>query len=413
MPSKSYQSPLKFISRLSLSGLSGLFALSLSGASLPAQASPFLERQSVHSFPPLNATELKEIDQLVSETLDHEQWVGLALGLIENGQITYLKGYGWADRESKTAVTPQTHFRWASLSKPVTAVLSAQLVEQGKLDLDRDIRAYWPDYHNAQGWPVSQRQLLGHLAGIGHYDEVSGWREGLQKYRQQVDSAHEVDQLQAAADLFAFAPLLSRPGTAYHYSSFGYILAGAIVAQAGGQSYLQQFNQRIRQPLKLTSMQPDLNGVEIPYRVSGYYRQGTQIQKRGDDDVAWKLAGGGFTSNIGDLARFTQALINHELLSPQSEQQLWSSQQTVTGTATGYGLGFAISKLHGQRRIGHLGAQSKTRTSLSFLPERKIGVVLMCNSEWANLSPLQDRIYEVLLNGREPWNLPTDLPTAS
>jgi len=242
--------------------------------------------------------------------------------------------------------------------------------------------------------------LLGHLAGIGSYDDVPGWREGLKTYhaRRLPVALQGADMTQASADIFAFAPLMSEPGAAYRYSTFGSVLAGAILSKAGNAPYLQQFEQRIRQPLGLSSMQPDHQTRAIPNRVSGYYRVQDQIKKRGDEDVAWKLAGGGFTSNIGDLTRYLQALINQELLPASAHTEMWTSQRTSAGKLTGYGLSFGVSN-HGQdTEIGHFGAQEKTRTVLSFLPARKLGVTLMTNSEWANLGPLRDAILEILKN---------------
>jgi len=336
------------------------------------------------------------VDEAVLRVMEDQGLVGLALGLVENGKISYLKGYGWADRENREAVTLQSSFRWASLSKPVTAVLSQQLVEQGLLDLDQDIQKYWKAYHNVQGWPLTQRQLLAHLAGIGSYDEVAGWQAGLRSFQAGAGVQTPAHMSAASQAVFAAAPLLQRPGLAYHYSTFGYMLAGAVLEQRSGQSYWQQFQERIAQPLGLTSIQPDHAGTFIPYRVSGYYKDRGSVVKRPLDDVAWKLAGGGFTSNIQDLTRFMQALIQHELISQRGSEALWTVQKTVEGQATAYGLGFGVSQFQQIRRIEHGGSQTRTRTLMSFHPDQKRGLVLMCNSEWAELAPLRDALFEIL-----------------
>jgi serine beta-lactamase-like protein LACTB, mitochondrial len=340
----------------------------------------------------------QQIDQLVTRAMDQQALVGVALGIVENGQISYLKGYGWADQESREAVSLNSSFRWASLSKPVTAILSLQLVEQGLLDLDQDIRAYWRAYQNGQAWRVTQRQLLAHLAGVGNYDDVEGWQAGLRKYQQaySLPENRGADMLHAA-EIFASAPLLSRPGMEYRYSTFGYILAGAVLSKAGEDAYLAQFNARIGQKLGLTTMQPDRLRQYIPYRVSGYYRDAQGIKKRAPDDVAWKLAGGGFTSNLHDATRFMQALINHELVSPKSSQILWTEQKTLDDQRTHYGLGFGISERFHQPCIEHGGSQTQTRTLMSFLPQQKLGFVLMSNSEWADFGPLKEQIYAALM----------------
>ncbi len=340
-----------------------------------------------------------ELDEIIKSAMAQQKLVGLALGVVEDGKVTYLKGYGWANQAAQQPVTLDSSFRWASISKTVTAVLSMQLVAQGRLQLDAPIAQYWPDYRNAQGWPVTQRQLLGHLGGVGNYDDVTAWQAGLQNYhqRQLAPEAQGANMVLAASDVFASAPLMNPPGEVYRYSTFGSMLAGAVVEKAGAAPYVQQFDTRIRQPLGLTTLHPDYAALQLPHRVSGYYQAQGQIKVRQDEDVSWKLAGGGFTSNVGDLTRYMQALINQELLTPEAYPEMWTSQQTQAGKATGYGLSFAVSRQVGFTEVGHFGAQEKTRTVMSFLPERKLGVVIMCNSEWANLAPVRTALLSALL----------------
>lgn len=394
-----------------------MFSLSLLALSLVACQSYAFQRQSpgqslanarqIRSLnTPMSAAALAEtrskVDQVIEAAMAEQQLVGLAVGLVKDGQMIYLKGYGMADRERGIPVTEASSFRWASLSKSVTAVLSMQLVEQGKLNLDTPIQTYWPNYRNAQGWSVTQRQLLSHLGGVGSYDDVPGWQAGVEAYHQRPLSpaVQGADMVQASADVFASAPLLHKPGQAYRYSTFGSMLAGAIVAKAGQSPFVSQFEQRIKQPLGLTTLQPDYAPLAIPQRVRGYYRAEGQAQplQRQDDDVAWKLAGGGFTSTIGDLTRYMQALINQELLQGSSYQDMWTPQLTSEGKPTGYALSFGVSGRGERLKVGHFGAQEQTRTVMSFLPHQKLGLAVMCNSEWAELGPIRDALYRVLQN---------------
>lgn len=95
--------------------------------------------------------------------------VGVAIGLIDDREVVYVKGYGLADREHRTATTRRTLFRWASVSKTLTAVRAMQLWEAGELDLDRDVRAYVPEFPD-KGHVITVRQLLSHQSGLPHYD---------------------------------------------------------------------------------------------------------------------------------------------------------------------------------------------------------------------------------------------------
>src|SRR5690606_12173512 len=104
---------------------------------------------------------------------------------------------------------------------------------------------------------------------------------------------------------------------------------------------------------KLNATWPDTPAQYLPHRVQGYHLQNQQITPREKDDVAWKLAGGGFSSNIQDLTRYTQALLRQELLKPASNQAMWTPQNLNNGKSTGYGLGLGISSLDNQLKLIH------------------------------------------------------------
>ena len=119
-------------------------------------------------FPACVAPWTKAVDTAMRDEMKQQELVGLAVGVVKDGRIEYLKGYGWADREKQTPVTRQTMFRWASISKSLTAVAALQLWERDRLELGRDVRDYVPEFpeHNAT---IRIRHLLSHQGGIVHY----------------------------------------------------------------------------------------------------------------------------------------------------------------------------------------------------------------------------------------------------
>ena len=90
------------------------------------------------------------------------------MGILQNNHIVFIRGYGYANAEKKEPVTTHTMFRWASISKTLTAVAAMQLVERHQLDLDADVRGYVPEFPD-KGKPITTRQLLCHESGIPHY----------------------------------------------------------------------------------------------------------------------------------------------------------------------------------------------------------------------------------------------------
>ena len=109
--------------------------------------------------------------------------------------------------------------------------------------------------------------------------------------------------------------------------------------------------------------------------------------------MAWKLPGGGWTSTVGDLARFGAGLIGAQVLGDELKRRAWSEQKLPDGKGTGIGLGFFVGELDGERLISHSGGQRKASTYLAILPERKLAVAAMSNTDGA---PMQDVAFGVL-----------------
>ncbi|MFI4882847.1 MAG: serine hydrolase domain-containing protein, partial [Phycisphaerales bacterium JB064] len=273
------------------------------------------------------------VDKAVREEMERQELVGVAIGVIRDGQVAYTAGYGLADRENGVPVTDDTMFRWASISKPVTAIAAMQLVEAGTLDLQRDVREYVPEFPD-KGAEITTEQLLSHLSGIVHY------RNGrVVRTHRQYDTPNPYESVILALDTFAPSPLVSQPGERYNYSTHAYILASAVVERAGDGSFFEQVRERICEPLGLDTLQPDYQWVDIPNRAVGYRTLGDRVVRSTDTDVSWKLGGGGFISTVGDLARFAAALMNFELVSKQTSADMWTPRTDAQGKSTGYGLG--------------------------------------------------------------------------
>ncbi len=309
--------------------------------------------------------------------------VGLAIVVVADGRIAYAAGHGFADLVKKTLVRPAvTSFRWASISKPVTAVAALQLVELQALDLDADVRTLVLEFP-AKPWPITTRQLLTHQGGVVHY----GNGEVIATQRSY-DTEHPFVDLVVALDKFKESPLICEPGSAHHYTTHGFMLAGAAVERAGKAPFWEQVRQRIAVPLGMTSFQPDYEWLAIPDRTRGYRKLVGVIAPSADVDVSWKLAGGGFTSTAIDLARFGQGLLQGALLQPATQAAMFTAQKTRDGKRTTYGLGIGTGRLGEHATVSHSGAQDKTRTFLLLVPERQVAVAVMCNSEWAQLADL-------------------------
>ena len=343
--------------------------------------------------PKAQQTFANKVDATIQKTMRRQDLVGISVALFREGKIIYVKGFGFADKERKIPADGATKYRWASISKPMTAIAAMQLVEQKKLDLDRDIRSYVPEFP-AKPWPISTRRLLAHQGGIVHY------RNGrVIRTKTNYKDPHPFKNLVLAIDTFKESPLIAEPGTKYSYSTHGFILAGAVIRKAGGAPYWAQVRERIKAPLGLQSLEPDYQWKDIQGRAVGYRRLG----KRGlpfpssNTDVSWKLPGGGFLSNVRDLARFGMAWGSPVLLKPASWKTLWTALPLKNGRKPHYGLGFALGSFAGKPLVEHAGAQEKARTWLAALPKEHSGVAIMSNCEYAKLRPLSRRLLALLV----------------
>jgi CubicO group peptidase (beta-lactamase class C family) len=347
------------------------------------------------------------VDSAVRAEMERQQAVGVAVGVIRDGKIVYLKGYGQADRERKIPVTPRTVFNWASISKTTGAVLAMQLVEAGKLDLDSDVRTYVPDFPD-KGKKITCRDLLCHQSGIPHYSNGV-----VLATRRKYDTKLPFVDPMLALDKFKNSPLLFDPGERFSYTTYGYILLSAAVQAAGKEPYADQLRKRIVEPAGMKSFELDMPYDSQKQWAAGYVmvdergktvdakrmsEEGrekigqTKIVPTPEDAHYWKAAGGAYKSDISDLAKWAQALMGPKLLSNASKQRMWQAQATSDGKPTEYGLGFRIANRNGRLQIGHNGGQDEVKTRMVFDPESRNGVVVMCNCDFVNIDGMEKAI---------------------
>jgi CubicO group peptidase (beta-lactamase class C family) len=346
---------------------------------------------------------IQKIEALVSDEMAKQKIPGLSLAIAVDHQLRYSKAFGLADLENSVLVKTSTVFRTASVAKPMTATAVMQLVESGKLDLDAPIRKYCPAFPE-KNWPVTARQLLGHLGGVRHYQKP-GEAVGTEHFYSIADSLK----------LFKDDPLLHEPGTQYHYTTYGYSLLGCAIEGASGTPYEQYVQERVFGPAGMTRTRSDNHFVLMTDRARGYmvlrerdYNQLPdpvkaqvkvgQVFNAPLHDTSMKIPGGGLVSTAEDLVRFALTFQTGVLVKPETRQQMWTAQKTRSGEATNYGLGWGIARSKsGLLQISHGGGQAGTSSFLLLLPEKGIVVAVMANLEGAEWPPILRGIIEILI----------------
>ena len=352
----------------------------------------------------LDKVATERLDGILEGELQKQSLVGAALGVIVDGEVAYLKGYGLADRENKIPVTRKTLFRWASISKCLTSVTAMQLYERNLLDLSRDVRSYTPEFPDKKTL-ITPRDLLCHQGGIVHYSNGK-----VIHTRRQYDVPHPFESVVLALDTFRESPLVNQPGEKFSYTTHGYILLSAVIERAGREKFASQVEKRIARPLGMTTLQPDYQWKHIPHRAVGYRKKNKKVVPSTNTDVSWKLGGGGFISNIDDLALFAKGLINGKLVKPETERLMWTPQKLKDSKSTTYGYGFNIKGTGKELQVAHSGGQEKTRTRMVIFPGKRMGVVVMSNSEHCNSKSLAaaaiGALEEILDKPRRPASRP-------
>jgi serine beta-lactamase-like protein LACTB len=327
--------------------------------------------------------------------------VGVAVGVLIDGKIAFYSSTGYQDRELQIPVSRTTMFRWASISKSLTAITLLQLAEQKLLSTDQTVNHFLPDYppqrtSDGQSHEITLEQLLTHQSGIVHY--TNGVVKGTPRDYLRL---HPFKQVQLALNGFNQSLLVHVPGNAYAYTTRGYILLSAVVEQVARRPFHIQIHQMIAQPLGMTTLQPDYQWRRIPNRAVGYRKLTTgKIVPSSDTDVSWKLGGGGFISTIDDLAKFAEGLLQHKLVNNATETMMYRRHEITDGTLTNYGLGFQSKIIGGRSTVGHSGSQEKTKTRLALDLKSKSGVVLMSNSEYLDTAKFAEAVFKAVFDNR-------------
>jgi CubicO group peptidase (beta-lactamase class C family) len=339
------------------------------------------------------ATAVEQAKQIARADLLEQNLPGLSVAVGVNGRLVWAEGLGWASLEHRHAVTPATRFRLAGTSMALTSAAVGLLIEKDQLTLDEEIQKYVPEFPKKQ-WPVTLRQVMGHLAGIRN-DAGDEAPIGMR-------CARTIDGLKL--DNFAARDLRFEPGTEYRYSTYGWVLVSAAVEAAAGEPFFAFMRSRIFEPLGMPDTIPDNWTEPIPNRATFYFprfaadtRYGPQSVREGDHSC-WAGAAA-YLSTPSDLVRFGMAMNSGTLLRPDTVRMLQTPQALRSDELTMSGLGWRIettalggsqTRLAGQQDERSIGGSS----SLITYPDRGIAVAVMTNTTFADTWGLAKKLAE-------------------
>jgi len=337
------------------------------------------------------------LDARLRRLAEKPTMVGLAVGIVENGRITFLNGYGETLEGSGDPVTPQTVFRWASVSKGVAGTIAAKLAEQGTINLNAPIANFRTSLRLPGG--NENRATLG---------DVLSHRLGI--YRNAWD-----DKLEAGEDPRAIRQSigtlasLCAPGTCWSYQNIAFDASSEVVARATGKSYQQVVRDQLFAPIGMTSASMSREGLQRSKSWARPHSVGRRPLEVTDSYYRVPAAGG-VNSNIKDMALWMIAQMG-EMPDVLSEQVLSTIHAPLVSTPgersrlrkfaervhdPHYGYGWRSYDYAGHRIIGHRGGVNGYRSLILFDPKLKSGVVALWNSNTSQPGGLEFEVMDMI-----------------
>jgi serine beta-lactamase-like protein LACTB, mitochondrial len=334
--------------------------------------------------------EKAQFEDAVSKFMAANHAPGVSAAIVENGELVWSAGFGMADLENSVPATSRTLYRLGSVSKPLTATAAMQLWERGKIDLDAPVQKYCPAFP-VKEWPITTRELLGHLGGIRHYKSDS-------QDDPEIGNTKHFESVADGIKFFANDPLVAKPGTKFNYSTMGYTLVGCSIEGAAGEKFADYLHANIFIPAGMTDTQADNLLAVIPHRTRYYSKNQAGAVVNADLlDPSYKIPGGGLISSADDMARFEIAILNDTLIKRATRDIMWTPQKTADGKQGGYALGWGTGTRDGIPEIGHNGSQQGTSTAIILVPEKRDGVVVLVNMDEVGADELAAQLLKLAL----------------
>jgi CubicO group peptidase (beta-lactamase class C family) len=376
----------------------------------PTQETPQVKEVPVPSTPSVQASSAPEmtakdldafLDGVMPLQLKREDIAGAVIVVVKDGSILYSKGYGYADVAKKKPVTvDDTLFRPGSISKLFTWTSVMQLVEQGKLDLNKDINTYLdfkiPD---AFGKPITLKNIMTHSPGFEETvkdlftDKPSNYIELGQYLRTHIPRR------------------IFPPGETTAYSNYATSLAGYIVERVSGQRFDQYVAKNIFEPLGMThsSFTQPLPKTIAPLMSNGY-KLGSGDPN--DFEIVIAYPAGSLSSSAGDMAKFMIAHLQdgqyegHTILKPETARLMHSQALSYDPAAHGMCYGFYEESRNGLRIFGHGGDTVYFHSDLHLIPEKNLGFFISYNSGGKGEIDARGAVWEKLLDRYYPYSQP-------
>jgi CubicO group peptidase (beta-lactamase class C family)/D-alanyl-D-alanine dipeptidase len=333
----------------------------------------------------------KTLEGFIAHEMADKDLPALSIALVDDQQIVWANGFGWANPGDKTPATAETLYRVGAVSNLFTAIAIMQLVEQGKLDLDAPVARYLPDFqpHNPSGQRITLRQLMSHHSGLAREPPIGNYFDPTEPTLTQT-----VASLNRTALVYA-------PESRAKYSNAAIGVVGHVLERTQNEPLAKYLEHAVLDPVGMRHSSFEESPAIAQKLARGHM---WTLDGRVFEAPTFQLgigATGSLYTNVVDLGCFMSALFSAErggrgsVVRLPTLQQMWTAQFPTPTERKIYGMGFEVSDLKGHRQVGHSGAVYGFAATLATLPDEKLGVVAVTTKDHA--TAVTKRVTEVAL----------------
>jgi D-alanyl-D-alanine carboxypeptidase len=317
---------------------------------------------------------------------------GVAVGVVSDQQLVWAKGFGFADVEAKTAMTPDTKFRMASHSKLFTATSIMELRDQGKVRLDDPVSKYLPWFKvkpaEPDDPPITIEELLTHSSGLSR-EAGSHWTDF------RFPDAHEVQTyIETSQAIYS-------PQVRWKYSNLALTIAGLVVEAVSGEPYATYVQRHIFDPLGMTNSSVD---KPVPGLSTGYGRRMPDGSRKRMPFIDAKAMGPatGIISTVDDMAKFvslqfrTGPVSGKQILSTAALREMHRVRMLENDWTRGNAIGFAVSRDKDKLYVGHGGSYPGYKTQTLIQLDDKVGVIVLSNGDDSNPAEIAQHLMQIV-----------------
>ncbi len=328
----------------------------------------------------------EKFKKITADYFKEKKFTGTVL-VADKGKLLFQQSYGLANRQDKIAATNHTMYRIASVTKTFTAAIILLLMEEGKIDLNKTIGSYFPEYTGEARNKVTIHHLLTYSSGIENVDQGS---EAMYALQLPIDSIIKK---------YCSGKLVTEPGKQMNYKNAEYIILGKIIEKVTGKNFETALKEKILLPLKMNNSGFLHNKDIVPGLANCYLTDSTG--KFYNDDPYYIenfYASGSMFATAEDLLKFDQALFTHQLLKKETVELMATSYPELWGVAYSFWVNdqqFGKIKTKVMDRRGSISGANAAW--YHFIKENKT-IIILSNSNAGDVTALRDKLAIALLN---------------